>query len=131
MVLNFVRFGSWVHKTIHRKMFDAAWINAAFAKGIDECEPVIAAIIFHQVRVGSDDAAQEIAKGDVYRRAIIERAYAHIQYVLGRFAGFGGQPVYQIRIQFTLRQNSGALGSYAQQVGDTAFINGKKGLEYG
>ena len=80
-------------------------------------------VVGDRIGVGRDDGAQELAEGDVDRRAVVEGADAHHQHVLRRLRRFGRQTVHQVRMDGARLQHAGAAGGEAHQVGGAPFVD--------
>src|SRR4029077_2900061 len=96
---------------------DAARIDAPLPEALDEHDPESTGVRRRVVEVCRDDAAEKIAEGDVDRRAVIDRADAHLQNPLGAGGRLARQTLRQVRVNLTIRQASRSLSGNPEQVG--------------
>ena len=105
--------------------------DAAAAKGLHERDPVVLVVHRIELEVRRHDRAQVVAEGDVDRRAVVERADAHLEDVLRRVRRLVGEPVDQVGMQLPGGQDAGAVGRDPQQIGDAALVDRQEGVEDG
>ena len=106
-----------------------AWIDAPLAERLDERQPIAPVVVGHGIGVGSDDGPQELAEGDVHRRAVVERADAHQQHVLRGLGRLLRQPRHQIGMDGARLEQPGAARGQPNQVGGAPLVDAEEGVE--
>ena len=86
-------------------------------------------ILRHQLEIGGDHGAQEIAKGHVHWRQVVKGTDAHVQHALRGARGLAGDAVDQVGVQVALRQRAGATGGDAHQVADAPLVGLEEAVE--
>ena len=87
------------------------------AEGRDEGDPIAERSSLHEVAVGGDQRAQIVAEGDVDRRAVVERADAHVEDLARDLARLVGQRTGEIVRDLARRQHARAVGREPDQIG--------------
>ena len=117
-------------QAVLRQRPHVARIDAAAAERLDERDAVAVLVVRHQVDVGGDQRAQVLAEGEVDRRAVVERADAHVQDVAGRLRRLLREAVHQVRVKLALRQHAGAAGGEPQQVARAVLVDRQERVEH-
>ena len=112
------------------RCFTSLRIDAAIAERLDERDAVAEPVVRHEIGVGRDQRAQILAEDDVDRRAIVERADAHVQDLAGDLARLARQPVDEIGRDRAVGQDAGAAGGEPQQIGGPALVDLQEGIEH-
>ncbi len=74
-------------------------------------------VVRREVEIGGDDAAQKVAEGDVHRRAVVDRADAHLQHAVGAAGRLAASRARQVGMDLALGQLAGALRRDAEEIG--------------
>ena len=88
-------------------------------------------VLRHQVHVRRDQRAQVLAEGEVDRRAVVERADAHVEHVAGGLGGLLGEPPDEVGVQFPLLQHARPAARQPQQVARAPPVNRQERVEDG
>ena len=105
--------------------------DAAAAKGFRERDAAMLVVDRIELEVRRHDRAQVVTEGDVDRRAVVERADAHLEDLLRRSRRLFGKPVDQVRMQLPFGQDAGAFAGDAQKIRDPALVHREEGIEDG
>ena len=112
-----VAIGRRPGQRVLRQRGDASRLDPTAPERVDPRLAVVPRVIGHQVAVGGDHGAQELAEFDVHRRAVVDRADADRQKLAAPGRGLVGHRVLQVDWRIAGRQHAGARRSPAARAG--------------
>ncbi len=104
------------HEVLGRERSDITRIEPTAPKGLDERDAIVPVVVRHDVNVGGDERAQELAEGQIERRAVVQRTDAHREHVACRLGCFRAETLDEIGVHGAGREDAGSAGVEPEEV---------------